>query len=151
MPHVFISYSTKDESIAQRIHDSLTSVGVDTLLAGLSIEAGSNWTKAIFDALRSSEWVFFVASKSACASRAVQQELGASLIAEKSVIPILIDISASELPGWVGQHQAIDARTDAEQLNSTIQAIGEKVKSQKFWAGVILAGVALAVLTSRDE
>lgn len=151
MPNVFISYSTHDEHIAKQIHQALTSVNVDTFLAGISIEPGSNWTKTVFDALRDSEWVFFIASKSACASHAVQQELGASLVQNKSIIPILIDISPSELPGWVGQHQAIDARKDSDHLNQTIQAIGEKVKNQKFWAGVVLTGVALALITSQGR
>lgn len=146
MHYVFISYSVQDEDIARRLHEALTHVGVETFLAGISLEPGSNWTQEIFKALRSSEWVFFVASHAACQSHTVQQELGASLIQQKRIIPILIDIAPHELPGWVGQHQAIDARGNSENLNRTIQAIGEKVRDKKFWTGVILGGIAAALL-----
>jgi len=151
MPHVFISCSTDDEPLAHQLRAALTSVGVDTFVASVSVAAGKNWTDSVFDALRASEWVFFIASKSSCASHFVQQEIGASLAQKKQIIPILIDVAPSELPGWVGQHQAIDARANADQLNRTIAAIGQQVKSQKFWSGVILGGIALALIASRDR
>ena len=117
MSKVFISYSTQDEDIAQQIHCALDRVGAEPFLASLSLQPGVNWTEEIFNNLKSAEWVFFIATQSSCSSPAVQQELGASLSQNKNIIPILIDISPSELPGWVGKHQAIDARKDSGQLH----------------------------------
>lgn len=147
MSSAFISYSTQDEALARRLYQALSNVGVKTFLASISIQPGMNWTQEIFNNLRASDWVFFVASKAACSSHAVQQEIGASLIQEKHIIPILVDIAPEELPGWVGQHQAIDARHGGERLSETIAAIGQKVREQKFWSGVILGGIAVALLS----
>lgn len=151
MSKVFISYSTQDEPIAREIFSALNQVGAEPFLASISLQPGVNWTEEIFGNLKEAKWVFFIATKSACASPAVQQELGASLANNKHLIPILIDISPKELPGWVGQHQAVDARTDAGQLRATIDAIGKTIRDDKFWSGVILGGlaVALAVYASR--
>lgn len=147
MSKVFISYSTKDESVAQQLHTALSQVGAEPFLASVSIQPGTNWTNEIFNNLNSAQWVFFIATKSSCSSAAVQQELGASLSQNKHIIPILIDISPEELPGWVGKHQAIDARKDVGHLRATIDAIGQKVKDDKFWSGVILGGLAVALFT----
>ncbi len=146
MSKVFISYSTQDEQIARDIFGALKQVGADPFLASISLQPGVNWTEEIFSNLKYSKWVFFIATKAACSSPAVQQELGATLANNKHLIPVLIDISPAELPGWVGQHQAVDARTDAGQLRSTIEAIGQTIRDDKFWSGVILGGLAVALI-----
>jgi len=142
---VFISYSSHDEYIAKQLHGALAQVGAEPFLAGVSLQPGVNWTEAIFQNLKVAQWVFFIATKASCSSPAVQQELGASLIQDKHIIPFLIDISPSELPGWVGRHQAIDARKDSGQLRATIEAIGKKVRDDKLWAGIILGGIGVAL------
>lgn len=148
MTSVFISYSSKDSNLAKPIYSALTSFGVDTFLAEISIKPGMNWTKEIFNALRTSNWVFFIATKAACASQAVQQELGASIIQKKQLIPVLVDISPEELPGWVGKHQAIDLRKGRGQLDHTIQEIVHKVNRDKKWGLVILVAIIVALLGS---
>ena len=145
MSKAFISYSVKDADAAMQLHGALTQVGVETFLAGISLEAGSDWTQEIFNSLKDAEWVFFLASKNSIGSHAVQQELGASLIQEKIIIPILLDVSPEELPGWVNKHQAIDSRNNPESLKKTIESIGKKVKDDKFWSGVVLGGLAVAL------
>ena len=151
MSKVFISYSTQDENIAQEIFSALRQVGADPFLASISLQPGSNWTEEIFKNLKDAKWVFFIATKAACSSPAVQQELGASLANNKHLIPVLIDISPSDLPGWVGQHQAVDARSDAGQLRETIGAIGQTIRDDKFWSGVILGGLAVALIASAGK
>jgi len=153
MATAFISYSVKDESLAKSLHTMTSMAGIDTFLAGISIEAGSNWTDEIFKHLNEAKWVFFLATKSSINSAAVQQELGASLIQEKSIIPLLIDIAPEELPGWVGNHQAIDINSAPELLHQKIEAIAEKIKVDNFWAGVIVGAiiVGLGVLIAKSK
>ncbi|WP_281558899.1 hypothetical protein [Thalassomonas sp. RHCl1] len=86
-----------------------------------------------------------MASKNACESQAVQQEIGASLIQKKTIIPILIDITPAELPGWVGNHQAISLKDSPEVLHVTIEKIADKIKVDKFWAGIIV-GILITAL-----
>ncbi|GAB1259862.1 toll/interleukin-1 receptor domain-containing protein [Aurantivibrio plasticivorans] len=151
MAKVFISYSTQDEKIAQQIYSALSQVNAEPFLASISIKAGINWTAEIFNQLKEAQWVFFIATKSSCSSAAVQQEIGASLVQNKHIIPILIDIAPEELPGWVGNHQAIDARKDVGQLRATINAIGKKVADDKFWSGIILGGLGVALFAMASK
>ena len=146
MTNAFISYSVKDEEIATKLHNALTTLGIPTFMAGISIEPGENWTDSIFTSLKQAEWVFFVASKSSCASNAVQQELGASLIEEKTIIPILTDISPEELPAWIDRYQAIDIKQAPELLHQTIEKIAAKIQVDKFWAGVIVGALIIGLI-----
>lgn len=145
MSSAFISYSTKDEALAQKLYSLISMAGIETFLASISIDPGSNWTDVIFEKLEKADWVFFLATKSACESQAVQQEIGASLIQKKTIIPVLIDITPEQLPGWVGNHQAISLKDSPEVLHATIERIAEKIKVDKFWAGIIV-GILLAAL-----
>ena len=135
MTSAFISYSAKDERIAAQLHHALRMAGIETFMAGISIEPGKKWTEEIFSNLKDAGWVFFLATKNSCASQSVQQELGASLVQAKTIIPVLIDIEAKELPGWVDRHQAIDFKKAPEQLHASIAKIAEQIKIDKFWAG----------------
>jgi len=147
MAKVFISYSVKDEPFAKRMYNALSSLGVSTFLAGISLKPGSNWTEEILNNLKLSQWVLFLASKAACQSPAVQQELGASLIQGKIIIPIIWDISAEELPGWIRRYQAVDISSgNVEALKGVISSIAEKVKSDKFIGGLIVAALVIAFI-----
>lgn len=146
MSSAFISYSTKDEELAKKLYSLASMAGIETFLAGISIEPGSKWTDVIFKNLEKADWVFFLASKSACESQAVQQEIGASLIQKKTIIPLLIDISPEELPGWVGNHQAISLKDSPEMLHAAIEKIADKIQVDKFWAGVIVGILVVALV-----
>lgn len=143
---VFISYSTKDERLARQIHSQLSQIGAQPFLASLSLAPGTKWTAKIFSALEESDMVFFIASRDACASPAVQQELGASLAHKKLIIPILTDISPEELPGWTKEHQAIDLKSGAESLTHAFAEIGERVRQDKFWTGLMLGALVVALI-----
>jgi hypothetical protein len=142
MAKVFISYSVKDEESANKLYESMTHLGIDAFMAGISIEPGQQWSDEIFKHLREAKWVFFLASKKSCESQSVQQELGGALIQEKTIIPILLDIKPEELPGWIDRHQAIDIKQDPQGLHKTIQNVADKLKMDTFWAGVMI-GVLL--------
>jgi hypothetical protein len=148
MATVFISYSSHDETIAKQLHAVLSQAGIPTFLAVISIQPGEEWTEEIFRNLQEATWVFFLASRNSCASPSVQQELGASLIQKKVVIPILLDITAEELPGWVDRRQAIDPKKAPELIHKTINSIAEKVKTDKFWGGVIIGAILLWLVVS---
>lgn len=146
MTTAFISYSTKDELLAQNIHASLEAVGVKTFIASSSIKAGEEWNDIIFQNLREAQWVFFLASKNSCASTAVQHEIGASLIKKKNIIPVLIDIDIEELPPWTKKFQAINIADGMEKLEPVFVNIAKKVRSEKFVAGIILGALAVGLI-----
>ena len=144
MTNVFISYSVKDEEQAIKVHTLLTTYGIKTFLAGISLDPGANWSAEIFDNLKKSQWVLFFASKSACESAAVQQELGAALVTGKEIIPVVWDIKPDQLPGWIKEKQAIDlSKGNIELLKPVVEKIAKKVKSDNFVAGILI-GVLFA-------
>lgn len=63
MPDVFISYSVEDEEFARYIKDHLLNKKLEVFLASISLDKGKKWTPQISDALRKSEWVFFLLVK----------------------------------------------------------------------------------------
>lgn len=151
MTSAFISYSSEDESIASKLHNALVRMGIPTFMAGISIDAGKDWTSEIFENLKEAQWIFFVATQSSCSSQAVQQELGASILDNKTIIPILVGITPEELPGWISRYQAIDIKQTPELLHKTIETIAEKIKIDKFWAGVILGALVVGLFVVLRE
>jgi hypothetical protein len=146
MPDIFISYSTSDERVARFLHQHLSGEGMQVFLASASLQPGQLWSQEILNALRSSSWVLFLASRAACASPWVQQELGAALVMQKKLVPIVWDIPPSELPGWVKQSQALNlAGASIEQVKSQMTAIANAIKSDKT-QGMVVVGLLVAAL-----
>ncbi|EQD76625.1 TIR protein, partial [mine drainage metagenome] len=54
----------------------MTSEGLSVFLAPLSLSPGQQWPDAILKSLEASPWVLFLASRAACSSSWVQQEVG---------------------------------------------------------------------------
>lgn len=148
MPDVFISYSITDEKFAQFLHRHLADEGLDAFLASISLEPGKLWTPQIFSALKNASWVLFLGSRAACVSPYVQQELGAALITEKKLVPIIWDMPPSQLPGWLNQYQAVNlsGTTTIEQVRAKMSEVAERIKADKcksqLIGGLLLAGLA---------
>jgi hypothetical protein len=88
----------------------------------------------------------FLASKAACNSPYVQQELGAALITEKKIVPIVGEIEPSELPGWMNQSQALNlAGVPPEKIRYEISRIAETIRADKR-KGPLIAGLLVAGL-----
>lgn len=145
MPHVFISYSSKDSEIAKRLHYFLACAGAEPFLAEISVTPGAKWKEDILENLRQSTWVFFLATPNSCQSQPVAHELGASLALKKKIIPIMWNVTAESLPVWVDDTQAVDIR-DAPRVAQLIRNIGNTIKSDKFWTGIVVGGlIALGI------
>ena len=98
------------------------------------------------NSLEASAWVLFLASRAACASPWVQQELGAALAKQKKLVPIVWDMPVSELPGWTSHIQAIDlAGASVQQVKLQITSVAERIKADKA-KGLLIAGVLIAGL-----
>lgn len=144
MPDIFISYSTNDEPFAQFLHQHLRAEGLDVFMASVSLLPGQRWAPEILGALKASAWVLFLASRAACASPYVQQELGAALITEKKLVPIVWDLPPSQLPGWLNQIQALNlAGATVQEVHAQIASITAHIKSDKF-IGQLIGGLAIA-------
>ncbi len=146
MPDVFISYSVQDEKLARFVRDHLLHQKLDVFLASISLEPGHKWTPQIFQALKATKWVFFLASQSALESNNVQQELGGALITNKKIVPIMWDIEPAQLPGWIAEYQGLCLKgATIENIQHQVSSLAAKVKADKvqgMWvAGAMLAGL----------
>lgn len=153
MPDVFISYSVKDEEIAQFVRKHLIAHQLDVFIASISLTPGERWTPQIIDKLRASEWVFFLASKNALESPNVQLEIGGAIFGKKKIVPIMWDIHPADLPRWISDFQGL-VLTGATMENIAIQVtqLAAKVKADKtngqLVVGAIFAGL-LYLLNSK--
>ena len=130
----FISYTQADERFATNLAQFLESQRLRTFIATLSLAPGSSWSEKIKQALNSSKWVLFLASRTACSSAAVQQEVGGAIFGGKRLIPIVWDMDPSLLPAWAREYQAIDLRGMTSKLvlatmESLAQELGVRLKS----------------------
>lgn len=152
MADIFISYSVKDEKLARLIRVQLIRQGLSVFLASISINPGDKWTPRIFAELRNSKWVFFIATSNSLASKNVQQELGAALITEKAIVPLMLRIKPDELPIWIQQYQGVLLNDNSIfHLQNQIAAIGRYVrnkKTQSAWATTAIFGGLIWLVAS---
>lgn len=107
MTDVFISYSTKDQEIADVVKQRLESRDLDVFLASESIRPGEKWTEQIHQALEEARWVFVLVTKNSNKSPVVQQEVGGALYGKKKLVPIIAGVSSEKVPRWLADYQGI--------------------------------------------
>lgn len=152
MPDCFISYSTQDQRLAQFICNELTQHGLTVFVARASLVPGQQWSDVIRANLKSSDWVLFLASRAACQSPWVQQELGMALGASKRLIPIIWDLDPSALPGWVREKQALNLNgASVEQLKDRMAKIAESVKQEKAKGWLILGAIVFGLFAVGEK
>ncbi len=139
MPDCFISHASVDGTFARAVMEHLEAHDLDVFLASVSIVPGEPWSPAILQALRNSKCVIFLASKAACQSVFVQQEVGGAVVANKALIPIVWDIAPTELPAWAKQCQALDIRgMPVNEISAAVNSIGQRIRQDRD-AGRLLA------------
>ena len=128
----FISHASVDAAFASSVTEHLKAHDLDVFLAPVSIAPGERWSPAILQALRNSKWVIFLASKGACESAFVQQEVGGAIVANKTLIPVVWDMSPDELPAWARQHQALDLRgMSVSDIAAAVNSIGPRIRQDR--------------------
>lgn len=146
MADVFISHAAEDLPFAEFLHRHLTQEGLSVYLASVSMPPGERWMPHIMDNLRSSTWVLCLASRAACASPWVMQEMGAAVAGNKKLVPIIWDQLPDSLPGWMRQYQAVNlAGQRQEDAKATIGRIADAIKAEK-QKGLVILGLLVAGL-----
>lgn len=88
---VFISYSTKNQEIANQINQTLKRSGFKTWFAQESINAGQNYAKDIVKAIQSAQCLILLYSNDVDDSVHVQKELDLALKYKKKIYPLRIE------------------------------------------------------------
>ena len=131
MADCFISYSGVDKELAEFVDKELKSHGITSFMASDSLQPGQNWQQEILENLKNSKWVVLLASRAACSSAFVNQEIGVALHDPKNLIPIVWDMDPSELPAWLKSVQAIDMREQLGRMQSQIVSIASVSRKTK--------------------
>jgi hypothetical protein len=134
--------------MAKYLHSQIQGFGVDVFMASVSLKAGQRWSDETWQNLRKSESVFFLATQAACNSAYVQQELGAALMAEKNIIPLIWGIKPEDLPGWIKQIQGINItglsmESICEKLETLMVNIKQGEIPWKLIIAVIIGAIAI--------
>lgn len=146
MTDVFISHAASDSPLAEFLHRHLTQEGLSVYLASVSMPPGERWMPHIMDNLRGSTWVLCLASRAACASPWVMQEMGAAVAGNKKLVPIIWDQPPDLLPGWMKQYQAVNlAGREQKEAMAAIGRIAEAIKAEK-QKGMLILGLIVAGL-----
>jgi len=145
MPEIFISYSTKDSMAARNLYNFLSLAGVNAFLADISLKPGVRWKDDILANLKESKWFLFLATPHSCGSDAVKHEIGAALVLNKNLVPILIGIKPIELPDWVKDKQAIDAN-NPEQVQQFLTNLAAQIRSERAVGNALILGLLLAAV-----
>lgn len=146
MADVFISHAKADQPLAEFLHRHLTQEGISTYLASVSMPPGERWMPTILDNLRTSTWVICLASRAACESNWVMQEMGVAIGGNKKLVPIIWDIHPDSLPGWMRQYQAVNlAGANREAAQMAIGRIANSIKAEK-QKGLAVLGLVIAGL-----
>ncbi len=90
---VFISYSSKDKAVANKICNQLEQSGIECWIAPRDIDAGSKYATAITHAIEDCQILLLLFSKNAANSSHVESELEFAFSLRKTIIPCRIDHS----------------------------------------------------------
>ena len=146
MPDCFISHAAIDAELADRVKSILSEQNLDAFVAPLSISPGGDWAEEVRAALLGSRLIIFLASREACRSPYVNQELGGAWFAKKRVIPVVWDMDPAELPGWISRSQAIRLMGDAGDLADQVRKLADSVKAEDakvLFVALVALGAAL--------
>ena len=86
---LFISYSTVDGAIADKVQDQLAEAGYDVWIAHRDIKGSVDWTQTILHNIDSKDGMVLVWSESAAESPDVREEIGIARVFQKPIFPIL--------------------------------------------------------------
>ncbi len=91
MPDIFISYSRKDSPQALELAERLRLSGMDIWIDQHGIEAATQWSKEIVEAIEGCRVFLLLLSEHSIVSKNVIQELNIASESERSIIPIEVE------------------------------------------------------------
>lgn len=129
---VFISYSTKDKTIAEVMCATLESKGIRCWIAPRDIVPGRDWTESIIDAIASSRVMVLLFSSNSNESPDVKREVDSAVNEQIIIIPFRIEnVSLSKsLQYYLRTTHWLDALTPP--IEKHLQTLVEKVRQLLF-------------------
>jgi hypothetical protein len=105
---VFISHSSSDSWVAEKIRDDIIAIGIEVFLDTKDVETGDAFDDVIRQRVIDADEMVMLVSPTALKSFWVMMEVGAARYLGKRLVPILINVSPNELPQPINRHLARD-------------------------------------------
>ena len=123
MGKVFISYSTKNQKVANELCAYLEQAGIACWMAPRDIPSASNYAGEITRAIKSADDFLLVYSKDSCKSVHVKNEINLAINNAKSILPYCIDNSPydDDLEYYLSSRQKIVSYGDSKKDFALIQ------------------------------
>ena len=117
MGKVFISYSSKNQKVANALCTYLEQAGIACMIAPRDIPTASNYAGEITRAIKSADAVLLVYSKDSCTSVHVKNEINLAINNAKSILPYCIDNSPydDDLEYYLSSRQRIVSNGDQKK------------------------------------
>jgi tetratricopeptide (TPR) repeat protein len=108
---LFITYSTVDRAIAEKVRDQLAEAGYELWIAHQDIKGAVDWTQTILDTIESRDGMVLVWSESAAESSIVREEISIARVFLKPIFPIHANTmkEVPSLPNEINSLQVIHA------------------------------------------
>jgi len=125
MYDAFMSYSSKDKTVAKQIATTLMERGIDIWFDDWEMKPGESLIEKISDAITGSSYLFVLLSKNSVTSNWVRQELRQAMTEEiyadkVKVVPIIIE--KCEVPGFLKDKLYVDF-TDEQPRDYNLQKL----------------------------
>ena len=98
MSDVFISHSSKDAEVAEKVCDYLESKGLSCWMAPRNIVPGANWAASISNAITNTKVFLIIYSENSASSKQVEREMSLAE-ASKDVVVVPYTIDGTKLNG----------------------------------------------------
>jgi TolB-like protein/Flp pilus assembly protein TadD len=127
-PDVFVSYSSKDKASADAICQRLELEGINCWIAPRDVDAGTDWTERIIQAIDSCQVFVLVFSENANHSDHVRREVAKACSSRLAVIPVRIADTepSSSLAYFLGTVHWLDAVVPP--LDQHLSVLTQRVK-----------------------
>lgn len=124
---IFISYSSKDQSVANVVCGYLESTGLPCWIAPRDINPGTDWGEAIIDAINDCKIMVLVFSSNANQSNQIKREVERAVTKGVTIVPLRIqDVEPEKsLEYFIGTLHWLEATT--RPIEKHLQPLGETV------------------------
>lgn len=153
---VFLSHSYKDQETVAAIHDQLVGSGINVWTSEQHPEPGRQLSDKILEAIRQSDALVVLLTEASSVSQYVQQEIGAALLAKKSVLPLAtFDVPPERLGMLAGlEYVRVDLHNPSAGiavLSGNLQKRRDSKQQQELAIALMLVGLLLLMALSADS
>lgn len=134
MSHIFISYSRRDLSIAQKLVDALSANELDTWIDWKSIPKGEDWEQEIYRGIEEADAFLFLISPDSVASEMCNKEIDHAVRNGKRILPIFIrETDPKTIHPEISKRNWIFCREGQDDFNKAIEETCATIHTDYEW------------------